>query len=155
MTDVSMFPPRRCRSASPSRRRHRRRAGPPDAGPAGGGKRRLGESTLSCAVSEAEEECSLIVDWGRLGCGVPERYGGVGLGVKGDGGEEGVGVDGDGRRSRRRGGDARGGDAVVRVLASRGRDCHDAFLVMTQPPPPSPICRVARDIVITRLIRAT
>ena len=119
-----------------------------------GGKRRLGESTLSCAVREAEEECSLIIDRGRLEGGVPERYGGVGVEEEGGGvGGTDATTDGDGSCGRRRGGGAHGGDAVVRVLASRGRDCHDEFLVMTPPPPLSPNCRVARDIVSTRSIR--
>ncbi|KAL3786169.1 hypothetical protein ACHAW5_008786 [Stephanodiscus triporus] len=103
-----------------------------------GGKRRLGESTLVGAIREVEEECSLTIDRVWLSGRITERYGGGVVeeeeeNVKGTTmttcGDDNDVVDGG------RCGATKDENAVVRVLASRRRDCHDVFLVMTPPPP--------------------
>ncbi len=101
-----------------------------------GGKRHLGESTLSCAIRETEEECSLIIDEMWLSDMVHVRYGGN---VEEEGGEEGGEEEGstsmtnDVDELRRSVTEDDG--AFVRVLTSRvGNDSHDAFIVMTPPP---------------------
>lgn len=83
-----------------------------------GGKRHLGESTLRGVIREVEEECSLAMDHEYLFSKVSDRYGG-GLGLTKTTTNAVVNED---------------EDAMVRVLTSRGKDCHDVFFVMTPPP---------------------
>ena len=84
-----------------------------------GGKRHLGESTLRGVIREVEEECSLAIDYKYLFSKVSERYGG-GLGLTTTTTNANVNDDYE--------------DAIVQVLTSRGKDCHDVFFVMTPPP---------------------
>jgi 8-oxo-dGTP pyrophosphatase MutT (NUDIX family) len=83
-----------------------------------GGKRHLGESTLRGVIREVEEECSLAIDYEYLFSRVSDRYGG-GLGPTKTTTNAVVNDD---------------EDAMVRVLTSRGKDCHDVFFVVTPPP---------------------